>query len=411
MVSPLPRKVGSFMRHQKRSQIVFAIVLLQLIPNAPLAQADWAASWSAAPARVAVPGFQSQTVRQFLRLSLGGSQLRVRFSNETGSAALVIGAAHVALPGSAPGSIDPTSDQVLTFSGQSTAIVPPGAPIVSDPVTFPVASLSTIAISAVFTSSVAVGHAIGGATAYLAAGNHVADPTMPGATTSTSRFYLDGVELGFTGPAVASIGTIGDSITDGFGSTLDGNRRWTDRLAERLAARIGGPPLAVLNGGIAGNALLTGQLGDVTGSSALARLDRDVLARPGVRWLVVFEGINDIGFAAPDVLTANDLIVAYRQIIARAHDRGIKVLGATLSPFLGSGAGYYTVAKDRVRQAVNRWILNSGEFDGALDFDAVLRDPARPVALLPAYDSGDHLHPNDAGYRAMGDAIPLDAFR
>ena len=210
---------------------------------------------------------------------------------------------------------------------------------------------------------------------------------------------------------MASIGTIGDSITDGFGSTLDSNRRWTDRLAERFAGRIGGPPLAVLNGGIAGNSLLVGQLGDVTGSSALSRLDRDVLARPGVRWLVVFEGINDIGYAAPDVITANVLIVAYRQIIARAHDRGIKVIGATLSPFLGSGAGYYTAAKDQVRQAVNRWILNSGEFDGTFDFDAVLRDPARPAALLPAYDSGDHLHPNDAGYRAMGDAIPLEAFR
>ncbi len=215
----------------------------------------------------------------------------------------------------------------------------------------------------------------------------------------------------YVGAAVGSVGTIGDSITDGFGSTLDGNRRWTDRLAERFASRINGPPLAVLNGGIAGNFLLAGRLGDVTGSSALARLDRDVLARPGVHWLVVFEGINDIGSAAPDTITANDLIVAYRQIIARVHDRGIKAIGATLSPFLGSGAGYYTVAKDRVRQTVNRWILTSGEFDGTLDFDAVLRDPARPAALLPAYDSGDHLHPNDAGYRAMGDATPLDAFR
>ncbi len=337
----------------------------------------------------------------------------MRFSNETGSAALVIGAAHIALPGSAPGSIDPTSDQVLTFGGQATSTVPPGAPIISDPVNFPVASLSTIAISAVFTaaSSVTVGHAVGGATAYLTPGDHVADPTLPGAATSTSRFYLDGVEIGFVGAAVGSVGTIGDSITDGFGSTLDGNRRWTDRLAERFASRINGPPLAVLNGGIAGNFLLAGRLGDVTGSSALARLDRDVLARPGVHWLVVFEGINDIGSAAPDTITANDLIVAYRQIIARVHDRGIKAIGATLSPFLGSGPGYYTVAKDRVRQTVNRWILTSGEFDGTLDFDAVLRDPARPAALLPVYDSGDHLHPNDAGYRAMGDATPLDAFR
>ena len=401
------------MRSLQRSQITFVIVFLQLSMNLTAARADWVASWSAAPASLAVPGLQGQTVRQFLRLTLGGNQLRVRFSNETGSAALAIGAAHIAFPGSAPGSIDPTSDQVLTFSGQTSVTVPPGAPIVSDPVNFPVASLSTIAISAVFTtaSTVTVGHTVASATAYLATGNHVADPTMPGATTSTSRFYLDGVELGFDGPAVASIGTIGDSITDGFASTLDRNRRWTDRLAERFAGRIGGPALAVLNGGIAGNSLLAGQFGDATGSSALARLDRDVLARPGVRWLVVCEGINDIGYAAPGTVTANDLIGAYRQIIARAHDRGIKVIGATLSPFLGYGAGYYTVAKDRVRHAVNRWILNSGEFDGSFDFDAVLRDPARPAALLPAYDSGDHLHPNDAGYRAMGDAIPLDAFR
>jgi len=376
------------------------------------ARANWVGSWSADTATLAHTGVSGKTVREYASLSLGGTQLRVRFSNETGTDDLRIGAAHLSLPGSAPGSIDPASDHVLTFGGAATVSVPPGAPILSDPVDFPVSALSTVAVTALFDSgsAVQVGHLTGDETAYLLAGDHTGDTALGGATTTTTRFYLDGIDVEAPGQTRGAVGTVGDSITDGLNSTPDRDRRWTDRLAERFATRLGGPAHAVLNGGITGNALLSGRLLGLTGPSALARLDRDVLARSGLHWLVLFEGINDIIFSS-GATTAADLIAADRQIIARTHDRGIAVMGATLTPFLGTGPGSYSLDKERMRQAVNRWIRTSGEFDATVDFDAVLRDPAHPNALRPGYDSGDHLHPNDAGYRAMGDAFSLETFR
>ena len=396
-------------------QVVGQVVglILGLSAAAP-ARANWVASWEAAPAVLSSPGLRATTVRQSVRLSVGGAQLRVRFSNETGTRTLAIGGAHLALPGSAAGAIDPATDRILTFGGATTATVPPGAPLLSDPVDLPVAALSTLVVTALLdgTSPQQPGHVLAGDTAYLLPGDHTGDTVLAGAAASTSRFALSGVEVGTPGQASATVGTLGDSITDGVSATVDRHHRWTDRLAERFAARTGGAVLGVVNGGIAGNAVTGGVLLDTQGQSALARLDRDVLARPGLRWLVLFEGINDILFSPSPAATASDLVAGYREIIARAHDRGIKVVAGTLAPVAGVGPAYaYSAAKEAARAAVNGWIRTGGEFDGTVDFDAALRDPSRPLALRPAYDSGDHLHPNDAGYRAMGDAVPLALFQ
>ncbi len=398
---------------RRRAAASLAAALASLLPVAGGARADWVASWSAAPATVSGPVVTGQTVRQYLRLSLGGAQLRVRFSNETGTDTLVISDAHLALPGSAPGAVDPASDRPLTFGGTPSVTVTRGAPVLSDPVDLPVPALSTVAVTALFAtaSRVQAGHTTGGETAYLLPGDHGSDAGLAGAATATSRYYLSGVDVNTPGEAHGAVGTLGDSLTDGLNSTVDRDRRWTDRLAERFAGRVGGPVLAVVNGGITGNAVTNWGASGVVGSSALGRFDRDVLGRAGLRWLVMFQGINDIIYAYSGQPVASDLIAGYRQVIARAHDRGVKVIGATLTPFAGAGAGYFSADGERSRKAVNLWIRTSGEFDGVVDFDAVLRDPARPMFLRPDYDSGDHLHPNDAGYRALGDSIPLTLFR
>ncbi len=402
------------MRSPRRRAVASLAAALASLPCfAGGVRADWVASWSAAPATLPGPVVSGQTVRQYLRLSLGGAQLRVRFSNETGTDTLVISDAHLALPGSAPGAVDPASDRALTFGGVPSVRVTRGAPVLSDPVDLPVQALSTVAVTALFVtaSRVQVGHLTGGETAFLLPGDHGGDTALSGAATTTSRYYLSGVDVSTPGQAGAAVGTLGDSITDGQDSTVDRDRRWTDRLAERFVGRVGGPVRAVVNGGISGNAVTDWGASGVVGASAPGRFDRDVLGRAGLRWLVVFEGINDIIYASPGQAVADDLIAGYRQIIARAHDRGIRVFGATLTPFAGAGAGYFSGAGERAREAVNRWIRDAGEFDGVVDFDAVLRDPARPIFLRPAYDSGDHLHPNDAGYRALGDSVPLGLFQ
>ena len=381
---------------------------------APLrAHANWVASWSASPATINGSSLRGTTIREYMRLSLGGAQLRVRFSNETGTSSLAILGAHLSLPGSAPGSVDPASDRVRAFGGAATATVSPGAVVLSDPVDFPVAPLSKVAVTGLYdsTSSAQVGHLLGLDTSYLESGDHLGDPALAGAAPSMSRYYVSAIDVSTTGQVSSAIGTLGDSITDGMGSTMNRDTRWTDRLAERYVTRTGGPALAVVDGGLTGNAVLSGTLLGSVGPGALARLDRDVLARPGIRWLVLFEGINDIGSAQTGTSVLSSLITAYQQVIARAHDRGIKVVGATLTPFAGSGAGYFTPAKEVLREKVNQWIRNGGAYDAVLDFDVVLRDPSNPTSLLPAYDSGDHLHPNDAGYRALGDSVPLDLFR
>jgi lysophospholipase L1-like esterase len=306
--------------------------------------------------------------------------------------------------------------------------VPPGAPALSDPVALPVPALSDLVVSIHLPQRTAAATVHGSAfqTNYLAAGNVTRSPTLTGATTMTSWHFLSGVSVA-TAPRAASVVAFGDSITDGAITTVDANHRWPDFLARRLQAQASLRHLGVLNKGIGGNRLLHdgntlpgtpfSGLGPIFGDSALSRFDRDVLAQPGARAVIVLLGINDIGqptsLAPPsEAVTVDELIAGHRQLIARAHERGLRILGGTLTPFQDTTIpGYYSAENEAKRAALNRWIRTSGEYDGVVDFDRAVRDPAQPLRMLPRYDSGDHLHPNDAGMRAMADAIPLRLLR
>jgi lysophospholipase L1-like esterase len=375
----------------------------------------WVGTWGASPQQPvtafgSAPSFTNQTVREIVRISVGGERFRVRLTNEFGAQPLLIGAAHVAI--SAGGAaIKPGTDRVLTFSGHSSITVPPGAPVLSDPVDLKAADLASLAISIYLpqTTGPATWHLEGKQTAYIALGDATgASDLGASATTSTARFFLSGVEAG-TFERKSAIVTFGDSITDGTQSTVDTNHRWPDRLAERLAAS-GDDDTGVVNEGISGNRILH----DNAGPNALSRFDRDVLATPAVSFMTVLLGINDIGFGGfipTEAVTADDIIGGYRQLIARAHSRGIRIYGATLTPFDNVGSPYFSAAHEIQRQAVNAWIRTSGEFDAVIDFDKVVRDPNNPSKILPAFDSGDHLHPSDAGYKAMADSINLKLFK
>ena len=365
------------------------------------------------------PDVNYQTLRQFVRLSAGGKQARVRFSNATGQYQLVIGAAHVAKPAAdrTAGAIDPATDHVLTFGGAGGVTVAPGAEVVSDPVEMDIPPLSTLAISTFVTrwTGPAVIHLDGVATTYISNdGDFTATATMPSPHTSTSRFFIDEVDVEAAGQPGAVV-TLGDSITDGYHSQIDGNHRWPDRLAERLAARSGAAPVGVVNAGVSGNRILHDHPEELFGPSALARLDRDVLSTPGLRWVVLMEGINDIGHSTAGGLpeqdvSADQIIAGMKQVIARVHAHGAKIYGATLTPYEGTiFHGYYQPEGEAKRQAVNSWIRN-GDFDAVIDFDAAVRDPDHPTRIRADYDVGDHLHPNDAGYRAMGEAVDLKLF-
>ncbi|WP_062203855.1 SGNH/GDSL hydrolase family protein [Aureimonas sp. AU12] len=401
-----------------RGLVVVAALMAPQGSWAQQAAPSWTASWGASPVFDVGPELSNTTVRQFVRLSAGGSQVRIRFSNETGRAPLVIGAASLARPGNAAGSIDAGSALPLTFAGQSTVSVPPGAPMLSDPVDLAVEPLATLAVTmhvARWTGPSVI-HLDAVQTAYMVEGNHVSDAEFTTPKTALQRFYLSGVEVSSPGRAAPTLVTFGDSITDGYHSTVDANRRWPDRLAERLSQRGAGRDVGIVNAGISGNRVLHDRPEEMFGPSALARLDRDALAQPGLRWLVVMEGINDIGHPTSAGLTeqavsADQIIAGHRQIIARAKAKGIKVYGATLTPFEGTiFPGYFTPEGETKRQAVNVWIRTGGAYDAVIDFDAVLRDPANPARMKAEFDEGDHLHPNDAGYRAMADSIDLALF-
>jgi lysophospholipase L1-like esterase len=395
------------------------------IPTAPTATAATPAASPTTPGGPAPggpppnagprPGFPppatvtNQTIRQIVHTSVGGNRVRVVLSNAFGTAPIEIGAADIALRDKAAavvaGSVKP-----LTFGGNAKASILPGATLVSDAVEMKLAPLADLAIDLYVPGDLGVSpspvttHNGAAQTNYLSAtGDHTGSAFEPTGQAG-AWFLLARVEVGAPASTRAVV-TFGDSITDGARSTPDANNRWPDQLARRLAAQRGSP-VAVLNAGISGNRVL----GDGAGLSALARFDKDVLMQTGVTHVVVLEGINDIGVARSNPTpTAADLIAGHKQLIARAHARGLKIYGATLTPF--EGAGYFTQEGEAKRQALNDWIRTSGAYDGVIDFDAVTRDPSAPTKFAPAFDSGDHLHPGDAGYKAMGDAVDLKLFR
>jgi lysophospholipase L1-like esterase len=389
-----------------------AAVLLLAWPAG--AQQRWVGSWATAQQipedrnALAPHDLDDATLRQTVHLSFAGPHLRVRLSNAFGTAPLHISATHIA-PARKAGSdaIDPASAVALRFSGAPDVTIPAGAEYVSDPVAF---GATDIAISLYFPAAPAqqTSHPGSRTTSYLLHGNHIADPALPGAKSFDHWFNIAGIDV-MDGEGAISV--IGDSITDGRGSTTNGNDRWTDALAQRFAAA--GRKVGVLNHGIGGGKVLQ----DGLGPNAMSRFDRDVLAQPGVRWLIVFEAVNDIGTFDPDGTrpkAAHDQLVrrittAYSQMIEKAHAAGIKAFGATITPFLDCEAYHPKPISEADRIAVNAWIRT--HFDAVLDFDAVVRDPARPDHLRPVYDTGDHLHLSPAGYRALAAAIPLTLFK
>lgn len=381
----------------------------------------WTAAWASAQFKpvgdaVLPPGtLADRTLRQIVRPSVSGDRLRVRFSNLAGTQPLQIAGASIArAPSAASAAVDPRSILPLRFDGKAGVIIPPGADYLSDPVAMPAHALENIAVSIRYRGEPEqTSHPGSRATSWHLPGDHLGDAVMAGSASFDHWFHLSGLEVERCGPARVIV-ALGDSITDGRGSTTNGNDRWTDRLAERLQADGKRRNVSVVNQGIGGNRLLD----DGLGPSALARLDRDVLAQPGVTHVILLEGINDLGTLtreAPVSKGAHEahvarIVGAYRQIVARAHAKGIKVVGATVMPFVGNAYYHADAQNEADRQAVNAWIRQPGHFDAVIDFDRVTRDPARPDRLLPAYDEGDSLHPSPAGYRAMGDAIPLTLF-
>jgi lysophospholipase L1-like esterase len=374
---------------------------------------------TAAPAGVpAAPPFRvttvtNQTVRMILRTSINGRRARVRLTNAFGSSPVTVGAAHLArrAGGSA---IVPASDRRLTFGGQQTFTMMPGVVVVSDPVDLDVPALSDLAVSLYFPDDTGspTTHSTGLRPTYVSTeGDFAGRADMPLAGTTQQYYWLSSVEV-VGSPDAAAIVAFGDSITDGARSTPDTNHSWPALLAARLRANKATANISVVNEGIGGNRLLTDAVG-LAGVSALARFDRDVLSHPGVKWLMVLEGINDIGTLGSQTppatpVTSDALIWVLRQLIDRAHAHGIKVIGCTLTPY--EGAGYARENGEVIRETVNRWIRTSGAFDAVVDFDAATRDPNNPKRLRPAFDPGDHLHPNDAGYAAMADAVDLSIF-
>ncbi len=358
--------------------------------------------------------FNNQTIRQIVHTSIGGSRVRIVLSNAFGTAPMSIGAASVALRDK-DSALVVSSSRPLTFSTRASVTIPAGAIVVSDPVSLTVPPLADLAIDLFLPgntetwSSPLTFHNTGLQTNYISpAGNHTGQAFTP-QTTVTSWFLLARVEV-LASASSSAVVTIGDSITDGTRSTTDMNQRWPDALARRLQAQASTRGTSVLNVGIGGNRLLTEGQSNF-GINALARFDRDVLAQPGVTHVVVLEGINDIGMSArsPQPPTADDLIAAHRQLVQRAHSKGLKIFGATLLPY--EGAAYFTPEGEKTRQAVNQWLRTSKVYDAVIDFDAAVRDAQRPTRLQSAYDSGDALHPSDAGYKAMAAAVDLALFK
>jgi len=400
--------------------LVLAVVVAITAASRPAAArtgaAGWITSWAASPqtgarGTLAGRGFDDQTVREVIFASAGGDPIRLQLTNLYGTTPLHVG--HVTVAEADP--TDPGTAAVagqiypVTFGGSTSVVVPAGEQLLSDPVDMRVEPLEDLTVSVYLPDRTgpATFHADAQELNWVSArGDHAADQGAGAFTTSTlSWYYVEGLVVR-SADTVGTVVALGDSITDGVGSTVGADARWPNDLARRLDA-LGGPVLSVADEGIGGNRVLGGSA--CCGASAEARFTRDVLDRPGVKDVIVLEGINDIGIGLTHPnreKVSTDLIIAgYERLIAAAHARGLKIFGATILPF--QGAGYFTAAGETIREQVNDWIRTSRAFDGVIDFDAVMGDPADPLRLNPIYDSGDHLHPSDAGYQAMADAINL----
>ncbi|MEU9578991.1 SGNH/GDSL hydrolase family protein [Streptomyces chilikensis] len=403
--------------------------------SASRSAAAWTGTWAAAPSAVPASStlaFEEQTLRQVVRTSVAGRGVRVRLTNEFGATPLVIGEARVALaaPGE-PGGIRPGTDRPLRFGGRTSVTVPPGARRWSDPVALDLPAGADLTVSTYLprrTPATTV-HNLAYQHGWVAPGNVTGKPAVEPTATVTTWYFLSGVSV-TGGPRAGrsrAVVAFGDSITDGAETTLGANRRWPDRLAERFRTDPASARLGVLNAGISGNRLLRDprppagtpaeDYAAFFGEAGLKRFERDVLDQPGAGYVVVLLGVNDIGQpggpAAPadEEVTAAEVIEGHRRLVAMAHRHGLKAYGATIMPFEGDDLGFHTPEREAKRQAVNAWIRTGGVYDAVVDFDAATRDPAHPARLLPAYDSGDGLHPNDAGMKAMADAVPLRLFR
>jgi lysophospholipase L1-like esterase len=388
------------------------LVAAYLCAQTPPQAQRWVATWGTAQAMIlnAAPnarGYNNQTVRMIAHTSIGGSTLRVRLVNAFTAQPITLGSARVALRAK-DSEIVAGSDRALTFTGRSSVVIGPGIEVFSDPVDLEFRALSDLAVSLYFPADTGppTSHPTGLHTTYISKeGDTTAAAAMTDFTTTRSYYWLSGIDV-LAPTSSGAVVVIGASTMDGTASTVDANRSFPALLAERLWNNRPTSNLSVVNVGLSGNRLLK----DGTGVSTLGRLDRDVLNQPGVVWMIMMVGTNDVRrlATAPNDVTAEDVIWGYKQVIARAHARGVKVMGATLNPFEGDSA--YSEQGEAARVIVNKWILTSGAFDAVVDFDAATRDQENPKRFFSLYDSGDHLHPNDAGYRTMTDAVDLSVF-
>jgi lysophospholipase L1-like esterase len=396
--------------------------LILCVLSLPLPAQRWVGSWAASQQvptgtnALETNELQAATLRQIVHLSVGGERLRVRVSNTFGTAPLQLAAVHIATPKSpADSAVDPATDRALHFDGKTEVTIPAGAEYLSDPIAFHASAMSDLAITIRYTDAPAVqtSHPGSRSTSYLSHTAAVDTATIPDAKKFEHWFQISGVEVETAGSAAAVV-TLGDSITDGHGATDNGNDRWPDDLASRLQADMKLRGLAVLNQGLGGNRVLL----DGQGPNALARFDRDVLAQPGVKYVIVFEGVNDLGMSTKDgeiTPAEHDALVArmtgaLQQMIDRAHTAGLKIYGATITPYQGFTFYHPTAANEADRQKINAWIRTAGHFDAVLDFDTMVADPTNPARLLPKFDSGDHIHPNAAAYHVIANSIPLSLF-
>jgi len=398
----------SYHSHQNLSASIITLLIFSFLSVSSAQPTKWVGTWTTAPQLVEPnnnppnPGLSNNTLRQILRVSLGGDTLRMRFSNEFSTSSVTLNEVHMAVSVGRD-TIDPATDTALRFNGGMGATIGLGSAITSDPLQFALQPRTDVAITIYFgsTPSDVTGHPGSRTTSYLLTGNEVSRVDFSGAVRTDHWYNINTIDVNAPDSAAAVV-VLGNSITDGRGSGTNKQNRWPDELARLLQENPNTQQVAVLNQGIGGNCVL----GACIGPSAVSRFNRDVLAQNGVRWLIILEGINDIGWR--DAGVGQDLISTYTQMIHGAHASGIFVYGATLLPM--GGSSYYSTEHEAERQTVNKWIRNSGLFDAVIDFDKALRNPADTLSLLPEADTGDHLHPNETGHRMMAEAVDLNLF-